>query len=82
MGVTVTKENVRDLLHARRLWLKGDRLVPIQIYPVARDLDVGHWEIPFHGSRGNQTTAGAITNYWFEADGTAKTGYFVVDLEP
>jgi hypothetical protein len=79
MGLTVTKGNVRELLEARRLWLKGDRLEPIRIYPVASELVTSRWELPFHGSLGRQTTAGAITDDWFEADGTAKDGYFLVD---
>jgi hypothetical protein len=79
MGLTVTKENVRELLEARRLWLAGDRLEPIRIYPVERDLVTSRWEIAFHGSSGRQTTAGAITDDWFNPDGTAKEGYFLVD---
>ncbi len=79
MAVLVTKANVRDLLKARRLWLKGDRVVPVHIFPVESTLHTEHWEIPFHGKVGNQTTAGAITDDWFYADGTAKDGYFLVD---
>jgi len=78
----VTKANVIELLDARRLWLKGDRLVPVRIYPVESALHTDRWEIPFHGSVGRQTTAGAITDDWFNPDGTAKEGYFVVDHRP
>lgn len=81
MSVLVTKANVGELLAAGRLWLGGKRATPIPISPVARELHTDHWEVPFSGSMSNQTTAGAITDDWFYADGTMKPGYLLVDHE-